>query len=167
MAAHDKPSKVEKDLLAMKLGAQQALAGGKTLTFGGKVYDAASFLQAVDGQLAPYSNVHQLRTQLENGVDDRRLSEPQAELFVLLAKHAAAAAFGESSAEFALLGFSPRKTPITLTPEQKQHKLEQMRATRAARHTMGKRQKRAVKGDVSSNGGNPGSPATPPSGHTP
>ena len=166
MATNDNPE-VERQLLAIKAGLAQVLTGGKTISFGGKSYDQTSLAQAVDAVLAPYSNVREHRTLLELGVEERRVKQPEAERFVNVVKHAAAAVFGEDSLEFSLLGFQPKRKAADLTPEQKTHKLELMRATRAARHTMGKRQKQAVKGDVSSTGNHGDESAKPATGHTP
>jgi hypothetical protein len=59
-----------------------------------------------------------------------------------------AAAFGEESKAYAEFGFAPRKT-TDKSAETKALAVEKLRATRAARHTMGSRQKAAVHGDVS------------------
>ena len=166
MASHDNAGRVERDLLAIKQGIAQVLTSGKTISFEGTSYDQASFEQFVDAVLAPFSNVRRLKALIEEGMVERRAKKSEAERIVNVIKHAAGGTFGEKSVEFAAFGFAPKKKAVPLTPEQKQHKLEQLRATRLARHTMGKRQKQAVKGDVSSNGGNAGSPATPPTGRT-
>src|SRR5581483_2924280 len=97
---------------------------------------------------------------------DRHASQAGADRFLSLLKHAVVASAGDEATELTLLGFKPKKKPAELTPEQKQHRVEQMRATRAARHTMGKRQKQAVKGVVSSKKGGAGSPAAPSPGRT-
>ena len=46
------------------------------------------------------------------------------------------------------VGVTPNKTPAPLTPEQEVAKVAKAKATRAARHTMGKNQKAAIKGQV-------------------
>ena len=153
MAKKQNPTKTERDLLAIRVGTQQVLGGGKTILYRGQTYDQTSFTALVDNLLAPYTRVHDMRTLAEKSVEDRRVNEPQAEEFVRLFKVAASAAYGENSLEFSQLGFKPRKEAAALTPEQKQLKLERMRATRAARKTMGRRQRAQVKGVV-----NPGQP---------
>jgi hypothetical protein len=55
--------------------------------------------------------------------------------------------FGPTSPVLADFGFSPPKQ-ATRTPEQKAAAAAKAKATRAVRHTMGKKQKKAVKGDV-------------------
>src|SRR3979409_1544989 len=55
--------------------------------------------------------------------------------------------FGDTSPALADFGLAPPKKPVT-TPEKKDAAADKMRATRAARHTMGKKQKKAIKGVV-------------------
>jgi hypothetical protein len=55
--------------------------------------------------------------------------------------------FGDTSPALADFGLAPPKKPLT-TPEKKAAAADKMRATRAARHTMGKKQKKAIKGVV-------------------
>jgi hypothetical protein len=65
-------------------------------------------------------------------------------------------AFGETSPVLADFGFTPPKKR-TLTPEKKAAAALLAKATRKARHTVGKKQKLAIKGAVS-----PAAPANPP-----
>ncbi len=167
MATHENPTKTERELEAILKGAQQVLAGGKTISFRGQSYDLAGFTTLVQSYLDPYVKIRESRALTRKLLEDRRTNELDASEFVHSMKVTAEGAYGDQSVEYAQFGFSPRKKPADLTPEQKQHKLELMRATRLARHTMGKRQKKNVKGDVSSNGSEAGSPATPPTGPKP
>jgi hypothetical protein len=57
------------------------------------------------------------------------------------------ALYGEESAAFASFGFKARKTPQR-TPKSKVVAAEKSLATRAARHTMGKRQRSQIHGTV-------------------
>jgi hypothetical protein len=56
--------------------------------------------------------------------------------------------YGNSTAILADYGLSPRKAPLPLTTEQQAAAVAKRAATRAARHTMGPRQKKVVKGNV-------------------
>jgi hypothetical protein len=67
-------------------------------------------------------------------------------------------AFAGSIDSLADLGLVPRKKP-TLTPDQKVAAAQKSRATRAARHTMGKNQKAQIKGVVPTPSTSPSSPA--------
>lgn len=64
------------------------------------------------------------------------------------------ATFGSNPSALADFGMTPRKVPAPLTAEQKAAAAAKRNATRAARHTMGKNQKKNIKGTVAS--------ATPP-----
>lgn len=57
------------------------------------------------------------------------------------------AAFSDQVDILADFGLFPRKVPV-LTPEEKQAAVAKAKATRVARHTMGKRQKAAITGET-------------------
>ncbi len=157
--------KIEKELSSIKLGAQTVLASGKTLPAKGTVYDQTMLIQTADGHLAFYKAVHDLVINLKKGRDDRDANEPKAEDFVAQIRAAAASAYGENSTEFADLGFTPRKKAVELTAEQKKLRLARAQATRAARHTLGSRQRKAVKGVVNPTESAAGNPAAPEGGN--
>jgi hypothetical protein len=54
--------------------------------------------------------------------------------------------FGNEAKQLADFGLEPRKKPGPKTPAVKAEAARKVRETRAARHTMGKRQKRKVEG---------------------
>ena len=60
-------------------------------------------------------------------------------------------------------GILPRKPRKALSGPEQVAKADKARATRLARHTMGKKQKRSIKGEVPQAAGANGSTATPPS----
>jgi hypothetical protein len=148
VSKNDESTKTERTLNAIKLGAAEALAGGKTLTVLGTSYDAAGLDKATTDLLATYQTAREKRIDWNNAVSDRRAKEPDAKQFVRELKRTAGFILGETSVEYSKLGFKPRKPSTPLTPEQKQLRRERMLATRAARGTLGSRQKRSVKGDV-------------------
>ena len=57
--------------------------------------------------------------------------------------------FGSESEVLSDFGLPPKKKPAPRTAEQKAEAVAKAKATRAARHTMGPRQRAEVKGDVS------------------
>jgi hypothetical protein len=67
--------------------------------------------------------------------------------------------FSPTSNELADFGIAPRKTRAALTAEQKFEAVKKLRATREARHTLGKKQRQEVKGAVTV--------VTPPATHSP
>ncbi len=78
-------------------------------------------------------------------VDESQRTETDAILTCV--RNYAAGLFGENSPEFASFGFLPKKV-AQRTLESKTDAAEKVRATRVARHTMGKRQKAAIHGVV-------------------
>lgn len=77
--------------------------------------------------------------------------------FVAATKASIKAALGRKSVALAPVGIDPDKTPPPLTPAQEQARTAKALATRAARHTMGPKQKAKIKGQPP--------PATPAPGH--
>jgi hypothetical protein len=142
------PSKSENSLNSLQRGAQTALINGKTLTIDGVVYNQQSFIQAVGVMVGRYDAVRHDRTQLAADIVTRNANEAAVQKFLDLTEIAVAYTFGEDSAEYTDFGFKPKKKPVELTAEQKQLKVDRMRATRTARNTLGSRQKKAVKGVV-------------------
>jgi hypothetical protein len=156
-----KSSEVERMLSKIKLGAQTVLAGGKTLPARATVYDQATLIQTADGHLALYKAVHDLVINLKKGRADRDANEPNTEVFIAQIRAAVANAYGEDSTEFADFGFAPRKKPVELTSEQKKLQVARAQATRAARHTLGSRARKAVKGVVNPPEGGNATGSTP------
>ena len=72
------------------------------------------------------------------------------------------ATFGNSPDVLADFGLKPKKAATPLTIEQKAAAAAKRTATRAARHTMGSKQKKSVKGTVTVT-----APATPSAASTP
>jgi hypothetical protein len=68
--------------------------------------------------------------------------------FVSETKAAMKAALGRKSVALETVGVTPDKTPAPLTPSQEVTKVARAKATRAARHTMGKNQKKAITGQT-------------------
>ena len=84
--------------------------------------------------------------------------------FVSGLRQAIMAAFGKKVDVLVDFGLTPRKS-VVLTPEQKQEAAAKAKATRAARHTMGRRQKAAITGvtaAASATAAGAGAEATPP-----
>jgi hypothetical protein len=159
----DEASKTELDLVGLQKGAPEVLVSGKTIFLGGQAVDQAGFLAMVNAHLTPFETVHERRTLLSQAMTDRLAKEAEAKAFIQDVKTAAANSFGENSVEFQKLGFKPKKKAPPLTPEEKQQKYERLLATRKARNTLGKKQRRNVKGVNGTPAGNEGSPAAPSS----
>ena len=147
MTKKDKAKGMERKLLNIQRGIETVLMAGKTIPYRGQPSDAATVGPIVAAALAPYESVHAVRSALRVAIEARRAHKAYVKQLVKDIQSAAAAAFQEGT-DYEQFGFKPRKQPAPLTPEKKQLRLERLRSTRAARHTMGSRQRAAVKGVV-------------------
>ncbi len=77
----------------------------------------------------------------------------QQQTFVAGVQKAVRVAFGNRVDTLADFGLPLPKTRTPLTPEQKQAAVAKAKATRAARHTMGAKQRVAITGEASLGGG--------------
>lgn len=145
-----KPNKVSKQdsNRRLKAGIEKHFAKAKSLTLNGqelKPAEVAKLLQAsIDAsQAADAAKLVWLATV-------RKATEVEATTAPILRALRAfvRAAIGETSATLADFGIQPRKAPKKLTTEEKVLAVEKTRATRAARHTMGKHQREKIVGDV-------------------
>jgi hypothetical protein len=139
-------TKTERDLRAILAGIQKTLPPGKTMAFRQGTIDGAALEALVTQALAPHQAVHEDNAALARDLAERRARAPEAKQLIKDVKDAALVAFGELSDPFQELGFEPRKKPAPLTPEARQLQIERLRATRLARHTLGPRARKAVKG---------------------
>jgi hypothetical protein len=116
----------------------------------GTVYTLAELTAIVQGHLTVLTELRTLRAALAGKVQEerataKRVSELRAELLLFVSS-----TFGRSPVAFADFGFQLPKKPGPKTLAGKVHGVQQQRAPREARHTMGKRQKAKVKGVVGS-----------------
>jgi hypothetical protein len=72
----------------------------------------------------------------------------KTQTFVSGLRQALKVAFADSIEALADFGLTPRKVPAVRTPEEKAQATAKAKATRAARHTMGTKQKAQIKGTV-------------------
>jgi hypothetical protein len=140
---------------AAALAHVQALIAGTTkhfpngtFTIGSTTYTTASLLQVLQG----LANAMTARDAAQAGAKDAMAAEQAAQTQVgpiLKAyKRLVLAAFANATQTLADFGLTPPKAPTPLTSEQLAAKAAKSRATRAARGTTSKKQKLAVKGDV-------------------
>jgi len=137
-------------VLAQKLlaGTQKHLSNVSSL-----MLESGSFTPAqVEASLQTLIN---LRTAVNDAkaVTQAKLADEQAQAPLLQSRMAALvvfvkAAFGKSPDVLADFGLQPKKTSTPLTIDQKAAAAAKRAATRAARHTMGTKQKKNVKGTI-------------------
>ncbi|HZU98865.1 MAG TPA: hypothetical protein VFF73_19315 [Planctomycetota bacterium] len=143
------------DLLAIVRGINEVLTQGKTMPFRQGTIDGPGLLAVVVPLLGTLQAVGDQKAAWKASIVTRDAKGPTISALIDDIKKGASLGWGDSSVEFGQFGFAPKKKPAPLTPEQKQTKLERYRATKAARGTLGRRQRQAIKGVV------PTPPSTP------
>jgi hypothetical protein len=140
---------------AAALARVQAIIAGTTkhfpngsFTIGSAVYTSASLIQVLQG----LANAMTARNAAEAGAKDALAAEQMAETQVgpiLLAyKRLVLAAFANATQTLADFGLAPPKARTPLTVERLAARAAKAKATRAARGTTSKKQKLAIKGNV-------------------
>jgi hypothetical protein len=141
-------------------GLTQLSAGGKVSTLPDLVTELNGYYEvykAADDAIKARDKALQARGALESTALTR-FEEIQASV---------KAAMGKRNPDLANMGITPDQPRAPLTAEQKVLAAAKARATRAARHTMGAKQKAAIKGQLSPQGAPqgvqpPAPPAPPP-----
>jgi hypothetical protein len=140
---------------AAALAHVQAMIAGTTkhfpngsFTIGSTVYTAASLIQTLQGLASAMT----ARNAAEAGAKDALAAEHVAQTLVgpiLLAyKRLVLAAFANAAQTLADFGLAPPKARTPFTTEQRAVRAAKAKATRAARGTTSKKQKLALKGQV-------------------
>jgi hypothetical protein len=128
-------------------GIQQHLLSTPSVPLGGSAYSPADLMKLVQSSIdsaktADAANANWHSTVLAERALDAHLAPLLREL-----RQYVISVFGATSPVLADFGFAPPKR-ATRTPEEKAAAAAKAKATRAARHTAGKKQKKAVKGNV-------------------
>jgi hypothetical protein len=128
------------------------LAPEVSLPVGGKLVTSKDLQAQLQAHVDTMNSANGARAKFSElvGVDKSQRAGTKPVLAAV--RSYAAGLFGENSAEFASFGFKPTKV-AQRTPLSKVEASEKVRATRIARHTMGKVQRSAIHGVV---------PTTPP-----
>ena len=145
----------------MLAGVKKHYASAGTMTFGSATFTPAE----VEAFLQTFID---LRAEVEaaQALTRTKLMAEEAEGPILRSRMVTLAAFvrvahGNSPDVLADFGLEPRKVAAPPTIEKQAEAAAKRKATRAARHTMGKRQKKAVKGTLTTIVHAPGSPPSP------
>ncbi|HLK37421.1 MAG TPA: hypothetical protein VKU41_11765 [Polyangiaceae bacterium] len=140
---------------AATLAHVQALIAGtnkhlpeQSFTFGGVTYTAASLIQVFQGLV----NAMNARDVAEAGAKDalaaEKATQKQAAPTVLALKRFVLLTFASNSQVLGDFGLTPPKARTPLSTAQRAARAAKAKATRAARGTTSKKQKLAVKGNV-------------------
>jgi hypothetical protein len=122
--------------------------GSSTLQVGGASYTVTTLTQLMQDFVDNRTAVETAQAATKAKIETERAQAPSQlaviRAFVTIVK----ATFGTSADALADFGLAPPKARAPLTAEQKAVAAAKRAATREARHTMGKNQKKGVKGAV-------------------
>jgi hypothetical protein len=139
---------VELHLDMISAGLPQVFPAGQIFQVGGKVMSFADLQKEVDSRRALFKSVRDLRNQLRAKTQEKRERRAELGAFIEDVKVAFTATLGRENPELTKLGFAVAKPRTPLTSEEKALRAAKSRETRAARHTLGSRQKESIKGEV-------------------
>jgi hypothetical protein len=123
--------------------------GGKTVVLQGKLWKSADLVKALQGAIAALHATDALHASWIKAVADEKSTYKTAILPLIKALRAyIVATFGETSQVYIDFGFPQPKPRAKPSIETNSTALQQRRATRKARNTMGKKQRLAIKGVV-------------------
>jgi hypothetical protein len=142
------PTALKTSLRALAAGLAASPPGGHpTVVLEGKPLLSAD-LQA---QLSTYADIYQAADDAyvvyQKAIAARDDIAPQAKELRDHTRAAVKAALGRKNPELAKYGITPDKDTRPLTTAEETAKVAKAKATRAARHTMGKKQKLAITGE--------------------
>jgi hypothetical protein len=137
------------------------------VALGGSTYTAQALEQVFQGLLDALTASDTARAAWEDTVTKVRARKATVLPLARAYANTLLAANGNTSSVLADYGLTPRKARAPMTTDQQAAAVAKRKATRAARHTMGSVQKKAVKGDVTGVNVTPvtspaPTPATPP-----
>jgi hypothetical protein len=155
----DSPGIIKKELIALSHGLATSPPDGQTsLIVDGKTSLVADLVTELDGFVAIYQAVEDIEEKYREALAARAKIKAQVLGRRKVIRAAVKGAMGGDNQKLGRYGMSPDKSPELPSAEELTHKVAQAKATRIARHTMGKKQKLAIKGVVP-----PASPVpTPP-----
>jgi hypothetical protein len=150
MSTNSKTNRIEQQ------AADQSLIGGLTkhqqafpsFLIGGKSFMTSDIIGALQACIAAANVAQSTRATWQTAVKASANQRASCKAVVSGVKQALQVMFGGSIDTLADFGMKPRKAPAARTPEEKIAAAAKAKATRAARHTMGSKQKAKVKGTV-------------------
>jgi hypothetical protein len=160
--------KNSKATLAQQLvaGIQKHLSSTASLTLSGASYTPAQVTQSLQAIVDLRSGVETARAATQAKVVAEKEKAPAALALMAALVGYLRVAYSNSPDVLADFGLKPKKVPTSQTTEAKAQSAAKRVATRVARHTMGKNQKKAIHGAAPTTapaGGGAQAPATAPS----
>jgi hypothetical protein len=114
----------------------------------GTTYTRAELKAKVQSFKTPFDDADQAKAAAAAAEEAVQIIAAEANEFMAATKAALKAGLGRRSVALETVGVTPDKTPAPLSPEKEVAKVAKAKATRAARHTMGSKQRKAIKGQA-------------------
>jgi hypothetical protein len=146
------------------LGIQKNLLNVPTLNLAGKPITPADLEKLVQSRIDSANAIAPAKAKWTAAVQAYRTLNTQVTPVVRALRTYVINTYGPTSTVLTDFGFSPPKTTVT-SPEVKAAAAVKAKATRAARHTQGKKQKLAIKGTVATAPAASSTPATAATTH--
>jgi hypothetical protein len=134
-------------LMIVGLAKHYATVG--SLTIEGATYTPAQLEASLQKLIALRKGVDDAKAAAKARIADERAQAPALRKLMVALATVVKGAFGTSPDVLADFGLAPKKARAPLTVEQRATVAAKRKATRAARHTMGTKQRKKVKGAVS------------------
>ena len=153
MGANNNPNKTTALALNQKIseGVAKYFSKVKSLTIGGTTYTPKSLMEVLNAETDASKAVDTTRAQYQEEVATHRAAKASAIALRAELKSYILGTYGKKAVQMlGDFGMNVPKSTGKKTVEAKAQAVAQSRATRAARHTMGKDQKRSIKGVVPS-----------------
>ena len=146
----NKNQKSSEAVLAAKLaaGVQKHFTGTTPILIGGSTLTPAQVTAQLDQLATLRSDVDAARTVLKKKLDDEKKEVPMLRPFYVSVIAFVRAAYEGSPEVLADFGLTPKKVRKALSSEQLAAAAAKRASTRAARGTIGKKKKAAIKGNV-------------------
>jgi hypothetical protein len=122
--------------------------GSQLIPVGGASFTVTALTQLMQDFVDHRAAVETAKATVKAKVETERTQAPSQLAVIRAFETIVRGTYGNSADILADFGLAPRKVPSAMTAEQKAVAAAKRDATRAARHTMGKNQKRSVKGAI-------------------
>ena len=147
-------------------GANLHMSGITNVTLNNVLYTPSTLLAFLQSYVDLFDSVQAAKATYVDKLKTQRTLAPPLRLIVAAFVAYVRAAFGSSPEVLNDFGLKPHKAKTPPTAEQKVKAAVKAKATRAARHTLGKRQKLAIHGQAPGAAAG-GAPAPAPAGASP
>jgi hypothetical protein len=134
-------------VLAIIAGATKHFPNGQ-FTFGGTTYTTASLIQVLQGLVNAMTAREVAQGSAKDAVAAERATQKQVGPILLAFKRLVLLTFANATPTLADFGLAPPKARTPMSTEKRAARAAKAKATRAARGTTSKKQKLAIKGDV-------------------